>query len=72
MVLMGDGGDVGNAGKGGDGRSGGTIRITAPKADTYLFVLCGTTKYSCGRRGSAGTPGIGGKSSQGFLTTSYV
>ncbi|KAF8814509.1 hypothetical protein BYT27DRAFT_7206090 [Phlegmacium glaucopus] len=61
----GDGGDGGNAGKGGDGGSGGTIRISAPKADTHLFVLCGTTKYSCGRGGSAGTAGIGGKSFQG-------
>jgi hypothetical protein len=57
-----DGGDGGNAGNGCDGGSGGIIRIFAPKGDTYLFVLCGTIKYSGGRGGSAGTPGKGGKS----------
>ncbi|KAF8814527.1 hypothetical protein BYT27DRAFT_7206095 [Phlegmacium glaucopus] len=61
----GNGGNGGNAGKGGDGGSGGTIRISALKADTHLFVLCGTTKYSCGRGGSAGTPGIRGTGGSG-------
>jgi hypothetical protein len=68
----GGGGDGGNAGKGGHGGDGGTIRISASKADTHFFVLCGTIKYSCGRGGSEGQRGIGGKSLQGYLTTSSV
>ena len=68
----GDGGDGGNAGEGGDGGPGGTIRISAPKTDTYLFVLCGTIDYSCGRGGPAGKPGVGGKSFQGYLTASSL
>ena len=68
----GDGGDGGYAGKGGDGGSGGTIRISVPKADTYLLMLHGNSEYSAGRGGSAGKQGIGGQYFQGYLTASFI
>lgn len=68
----GDGGNGGNAGRGGDAGSGGTIRISVPKTDTHLLVLCGTAKYSGGTGGSAGKPGRGGQSFQCYLTLSSI
>ena len=68
----GDGGNGGNAGAGGNGGSGGTIRISVRKADTHLLVLLGTINYAGGRGKSAGKPGIGGRSSPGYLTTSSI
>ena len=68
----GDGGDGGNAGRGGDGGHGGKIRLSVPKADTYLLMLMlyGTVDFSGGVGGLAGNPGRGGQSFHCYLTAS--